>query len=318
MPDANITESASLVTSPEATRTRFLKIALEKNKISSEYVEKAHCFRSFVDGRVNNSTELVQLGEVRQFMLSAAGLSDKSLSYLTEEDKQVALNKLNEEFLIPAGSRFVDEAIYRYLLIKGDAVGGSMRNVIGKFGEWELVRAMMHMLNIQGIRFDIYRLSDSKKTAESWLSVNELTEGIEKDVKAMRWRNDKGERVFVLNAGIPAVNKNVDLSLFAGWCNIKQLVSSIEAAIMMGELKGGIDPAGADEHWKTANSALTRVREAFADKKHPVKLGFVGAAIETNMAKEIFAQYQRGILDKVANLTSEVQVSDFSSWLINL
>ena len=24
---------------------------------------------------------------------------------------------------------------------------------------------------------------------------------------------------------------------------------------MLGELKGGIDPAGADEHWKTGNAA---------------------------------------------------------------
>ena len=34
---------------------------------------------------------------------------------------------------------------------------------------------------------------------------------------------------------------------------------------MFGELKGGIDPAGADEHWKTGNSALVRIRKAFED-----------------------------------------------------
>jgi type II restriction enzyme len=28
-------------------------------------------------------------------------------------------------------------------------------------------------------------------------------------------------------------------------------------------LKGGIDPAGADEHWKTAGSALLRIKRAF-------------------------------------------------------
>jgi len=31
----------------------------------------------------------------------------------------------------------------------------------------------------------------------------------------------------------------------------------------MGELKGGIDPAGADEHWKTANKALDKMRKPF-------------------------------------------------------
>ncbi len=314
----NIKDSTSLVTPPGATRTRFLKIALEKNKISSPFVEEAHAFRALVE-HVKTSTDLVHLGDVRKFMLSAAGLSDKSLLYLSEDDKQVALDNLNEKFLIPAGPRFVDEAIYRYLLIKGDTVGGSVRNMIGKFGEWELVKSIMLVLDIQGINFEILKQADAKKTTEKWSSVDALTEGIEQDVKAMRWRNSAGERVFVLNASIPTVNKNVDLGLFSGWnSKIKQLVSCVESAIMMGELKGGIDPAGADEHWKTANSALTRIRTAYEGKQHPVKLGFVGAAIETNMAKEIFEQYQSGLLDKVANLTSDVQLAAFSNWLINL
>lgn len=316
--DENIKDPSSLVTLQGATRTRFLRIALEKNKISSPFVEKAHAFRALVKS-VKNSTDLVHLGTVRQFMLSAAGLSDKSLKYLSEEDQQKALDDLDDKFLKPAGNRFVDEAIYRFLLIKGDAVGGSMRNIIGKFGEWELVRSIMLMLDIQGINFEILKLTDAKKKPEQWSSVGELVEGIEQDVKAMRWHNSAGERVFVLNSNIPIVSKNVDLSLFSGWnSNIKQMVSSVENAIMMGELKGGIDPAGADEHWKTANSALTRIRTAFENNQHPIKLGFVGASIETNMAIEIFDQYQCGLLDKVANLTSDNQVAAFSNWLINL
>jgi type II restriction enzyme len=34
-----------------------------------------------------------------------------------------------------------------------------------------------------------------------------------------------------------------------------------------GAKQGRIDPAGADEHWKTAHTALNRIREAFAKKK---------------------------------------------------
>jgi type II restriction enzyme len=33
--------------------------------------------------------------------------------------------------------------------------------------------------------------------------------------------------------------------------------------ISCGELKGGIDPAGADEHWKTAVSAFRRITTSF-------------------------------------------------------
>jgi hypothetical protein len=40
----------------------------------------------------------------------------------------------------------------------------------------------------------------------------------------------------------------------------------------------GIDPAGADEHWKTANFALERIRKSFAKKKKPQTF-FIGASI---------------------------------------
>jgi hypothetical protein len=49
----------------------------------------------------------------------------------------------------------------------------------------------------------------------------------------------------------------------------------------LGELKGGIDPAGADEHWKTARTALQRIDDAFRKiSKRPYTflalLGLVG------------------------------------------
>lgn len=37
----------------------------------------------------------------------------------------------------------------------------------------------------------------------------------------------------------------------------------IEEFLALGELKGGIDPAGADEHWKTARTAIMRISDAF-------------------------------------------------------
>jgi type II restriction enzyme len=54
---------------------------------------------------------------------------------LTEDDKTLAIRGLIEKFLEPAGDGFVDELIYRYLLIKGDALGGRIRNLAGLLGE---------------------------------------------------------------------------------------------------------------------------------------------------------------------------------------
>jgi type II restriction enzyme len=68
-----------------------------------------------------------------------------------------------------------------------------------------------------------------------------------------------------------------------------------------GELKGGIDPAGADEHWKTAGSALARIRSR-CGRRCP-RLFFAASAIEEAMAKEIYHQLRIGKLSHAANLT---------------
>lgn len=85
-----------------------------------------------------------------------------------------------------------------------------------------------------------------------------------------------------------------------------------------GELKGGIDPAGADEHWKTARSALDRVATVFASQPENPALFFIGAAIEEAMAVELFDWLQSGKLRYAANLTVPQQVADLISWLVSL
>jgi hypothetical protein len=83
-------------------------------------------------------------------------------------------------------------------------------------------------------------------------------------------------------------------------------------------LKGRIDPAGADEHWKTANTALDRIRKAFSRSKMKPKTFFIGAAIENAMAKEIFSQLKRKTLTNAANLTNEKQVFSLCRWLVSV
>ena len=137
--------------------------------------------------------------------------------------------------------------------------------------------------------------------------------------KAIRWTNGVYERMLVHNVNVPGVSKNVDLVVFgrfADGVDAKSLASVLadqKNYIVMGELKGGIDPAGADEHWKTARAALDRIRSTF--KK--VYIAFIGAAIEKAMAEEIYMQLQSGLLDYAANLTDDSQVLSFCDWLVN-
>ena len=92
-----------------------------------------------------------------------------------------------------------------------------------------------------------------------------------------------------------------------------------ERAIMFGELKGGIDPAGADEHWKTGNTALERIRTKFGAAGYPqIMTSFIGAAIELAMAQEIYAQLESGTLTNAANLTNNNQLIEYCNWLIDL
>ena len=133
------------------------------------------------------------------------------------------------------------------------------------------------------------------------------------------------ERTLIYNLTVPTVRKNVDLCLFD--CRPDEIIFGRNKGsahhkpakyLALGEIKGGIDPAGADEHWKTANSALNRIRMAFTSKDCRPKTFFIGAAIETAMAKEIYGQLNKSTLSNAANLTDENQVIALCDWLIKI
>ena len=86
-------------------------------------------------------------------LLTAAGLSDKSLAHLMPNDKIEAINGLIRNFLEPAGESFVEELIFRFLLTRGDTLGGSMRNVGGALAQRKLTRAILSTLTIAGQRY---------------------------------------------------------------------------------------------------------------------------------------------------------------------
>lgn len=70
------------------------------------------------------------------------------------------------------------------------------------------------------------------------------------------------------------------------------------------ELKGGADPAGSDEHWKTATQAFNRMIDA-AEKTHrPIpQLSFMATILVDRVAQEAALWLQQGKLTSVHNLT---------------
>jgi hypothetical protein len=313
-----IKKASDLVTSHEQTRAGFLSIALEKNKLGDPYVKNALAFKAMVKG-TKTPRDLLNMPQVRPFLISASGLSDKSLNYLDETDRTLAIEELIKNFLEPAGDNYIDEAIYRYLLIKGDSVGGSMRNRIGALGEEKLIRCILSCMNVSGITYKWIENISGKFPCHD--KTDDDTD-IEKRMKALYWKNPDGkDRLLAFDMNISIVKKNVDINLFnASYDDFDKgkIASKADKAIMMGELKGGIDPAGADEHWKTANTALDRIRTSFAGTGHPIMTSFVGAAIEEAMAVEIYHQLTAGTMTNAANLTSNDQLVEYCNWLINL
>lgn len=311
-----IKSADDLVTSREETRAGFIAMALEKNYIAVPYIEEAKALKALAS-QVKKPKDLLQVKDLRVGLLTASGLSDKSLNYLNDDDRIIAIKGLIEKFLEPAGEGFIDELVYRYLLTKGDALGGKARNLAGSLGERKFLRSLISVFNLSGIN---YKWKDND--TNTWLDKPQDDTDIEKRIKAIYWKK-KQDRLMILNTNVPLVNKNVDLSILQAKvedlkAGKQSIIYQPDKYIALGELKGGIDPAGADEHWKTANSALNRIRTSFDKKKLKPQTFFVGAAIENAMAVEIYKQLKSGTMNNAANLTNDGQLTAVCDWVINL
>jgi hypothetical protein len=310
----HLKSSDDLVTTYEAIRAGFVALALEKNRRATPFVAQARALKASAT-RAKTPAELLQIMEIRPAVLAAAGVSDKALVYLQQQDQEAAIRGLIKNFLEPAGANFVEELVFRFLLTRGDTLGGSMRNVGGALAQRKLTRAIISTLTIAGRP---YRWLHSITNA--WAPMTDDDADIELHLRGLSWKKGKEDRTLIFNLTVPLVKNNVDLCLFN--CNPDQLtkdnLSTPKLYVALGELKGGIDPAGADEHWKTARTALNRIQKAFTKHRQKPYTFFIGAAIEKKMASEIWNELQTGSLTNAANLTNDTHIDLVSQWLCNL
>ncbi|MBI5303844.1 MAG: restriction endonuclease [Chloroflexi bacterium] len=310
----HLQSSDDLVTTYQATRAGFVALALEKNRRATPHIAEARALQEAASV-ARTPADLLQVEGIEAGLLTAAGLSDKSLNHLLPQDKQEAINGLVKNFLEPAGAKFVEELVFRFLLTRGETLGGSMRNVGGAIAQRKLTRAIISTLTIAGIH---YRWQDSK--TRKWIDMSDDDSDIELSLRGLCWQSKKGNRTLIYNLTVPLVKNNVDLCLFNLTPDKLEGTeyNSAKLYLALGELKGGIDPAGADEHWKTARTALDRIRTAFSKVGVSPYTFFVGAAVEKKMANEIWDQLESKTLSNAANLNDEGQVASISRWLCNL
>lgn len=291
----NITRPQDLVTSHEAVCEGFLAQALKKTERANPYIARAHQVWT-----VLKSLETVHAGaqeeSIRNELLAAAGFSDKARSHLSEQELERGI-ELILATIAKQAEAWREEVVYRYLLTRGDSLGGEMRNVTGALGAAKLSNAIVESL-----------------VKSNTAATIERSEGGSEKIQQLRWR----DRVLLFDRQPRFVRKNIDLILLSCEGEFRpSMIEEKERFLACGELKAGIDPAGADEHWKTANSALERIRRSFPPGHRPA-LFFIGAAIELSMAREIFKQLRSDKLSFAANLTVEPQVANLVEWLVGL
>jgi type II restriction enzyme len=290
----SVKSAVDLQTTKQATVDGFTWQAVEKSNRASEYTKVAKHFRSKAPA-INSHTDFRTDPLLYKFAVAACALSQKSLNHLSDQaitdifKKLIDLARLqNEDYLI--------ELEGRYFLTCGDSLGGSMRNVIGQAAQVKLTDLLLQQAN-----------AHHKRT--------ELLKNTSKKIVGIIW----GQRTIIFDKKPKFINKSVDLILLKGaHRDISRAIEDPSLYLLAGELKGGIDPAGADEHWKTARSALDRISEAFQNKKlAPPTLVFIGAAIEAAMAVEIYSRIADGVF-YAANLTKKDQLDEVVDYIVKL
>ena len=320
MTNKYVRKASDLVSTHESQRNGFLEYALRKSKESIPYIDKAKTLKVVLEQNTKKARDILKLKEEKWECYQAAGVSVKAKKFLSEDDLNAILLEFIKEFLEPAGSQYVEELIYRYLLTLGDALGGRMRNLVGSIANEKLTRFIISQIQISNFEFGVYI-----KSSKTWIPSKEYSIDIVPEIRSIRWKLKNGvQRQIIYNLTVPIVKKNIDLVMLNCHCQelsgpeFKKVIAEPKNYKVLGELKGGIDPAGADEHWKTANTALSRVRDNFNKQGILIPLFFIGAAIETSMSKEIFNQYSTGKIANCANLTVEKQLISLCSWLVKL
>ena len=310
----HLASSKDLETTYEAIRAGFVALALEKNRRATPFIAQARALKVSA-AQARRPADLMGIREIQPALLTAAGVSDKAANHLQDSDKREAIVGLIGNFLEPAGTNFVEELVFRFLLTRGDTLGGSMRNVGGFMAQCKLTRSIIAHLTNAGAGYQ-WLHGDAKE----WAPMPEDDADIELHLRGLAWEVTGKPRTLIYNLTVPLFRNNVDMCLFncAPTALTKATHQSAPAYLALGELKGGIDPAGADEHWKTARTALGRIHSAFGKLKLRPKTFFIGAAIEAKMASEIWAMLEAGELDNAANLTEDDQIASVTGWLCSL
>lgn len=283
----SINSPEDLITTQTSTIEGFAWQAKQKLIKAEEYKTQTEYFRSKVDD-INDINVIRLDSKLYDFFTAACMLSKKSLNHLPDTIQNEILRTLID--LDKLGNpEYIRELERRYYLSSGDALGGSIRNIIGKSAQESLTKRINERLLGRSIKPEIIR--NKKRTK----------------IQEIIWTN----RRILFDKNPNFIGNSIDIIVIKEPSAFSGDLENPSDYMCCGELKGGIDPAGADEHWKTARSALRRIDDTFLglNVKTP-NLVFLGKAIERSMAIEIFGLLESNWLSGAANINNPDQLDE--------
>lgn len=205
----------------------------------------------------------------------------------------------------------------------GESLGGSWRNEIGRLAYVELMRVVITFFHehhwLSGITYDlkgpISNLDDDETSVIVVDSVLPADPNLLETVVALERNRIVYKSIQFTNGTELLLNRQMIWADSEGNnYRIGPDLSAMQKGDVLswsGELKGGADPAGSDEHWKTASRAFERILEAAEKTGRPKpKLSFIATILVDRVAREAAMWIENEKLYSVYNLTQIIEDSE--------
>ena len=212
----------------------------------------------------------------------------------------------------------------------GESIGGSWRNEVGRLSYVEVVGPLLRYLHekqqLSHVQYDLKgdvieedeeqttsedETNDDKDNGGQYVAKNNTlmdSEDLVEQLKIIESKRVVYKTVHLRNGNQLRLNRQISWIDREGRSHkIGPDLSSHSANETLnwaGELKGGADPAGSDEHWKTATRAFDRILGAANDTGRPQpRLSFIATILVDRVAREAALWIEQGKLTTVYNLT---------------
>lgn len=243
-------------------------------------------------------------------------LSTRLSSQLAEELSSY-FNQITSSLVISASTVTPYRHIAMMMTNVGDALGGVSRNEVGRVAMTRILNPLIaHLHSERRLASISYSLKgqlgaddeeDAGETSREKCRISEKT-----DITVLLRRFDDYRVLYheieTTNGSRLVINSQIrwqgpNSTEFRIGPDLHSQVGSTDM-LWAAELKGGADPAGSDEHWKTATQSFRRIIEAAAQTGRPKpRLSFIATILVERVARDAQTWIDNLDLTSVYNLT---------------